>query len=200
MSAEHISSDDSLDGAKPDSINDFPEGFDVREEVKEIIKDLPHSHVIDYGCGSGRLCETFKPEAYLGVDIDPHAIEEAKKKFSSYSFQVVPEGPMGADLYFAYSVFNYLNDRQLHEALKNIRCKWLVVGELLGKEWKEHDLPKLHHRDLQDYVKLMRTHDLILQRHVKKPYKKYADSPWYQGNNTDISFLVFKKCLRNPLV
>lgn len=178
---------------------EFPEGFDVREQVKELTKDLSYNRVIDFGCGTGRLCQSFKPESYLGIDIDEEALDNAKERFSHYSFQKLPEGPLRADLYLAYSVFHYLSDRQLHEVLKNIRCKWLVVGEMLGKEWKNHDLTAPHYRDLNDYVKLMRSHDLILQKHVRKPFKKYSDSSWYQGNNTDVSFLVFKKCLRNPL-
>ena len=178
---------------------EFPEGFDVCEQLREITKDLTFNRVIDFGCGVGRLCQSFKPENYLGFDIDEEAIKNAKERFSSYSFEKVPDGPVGADLYLAYSVFNYLSDRKLHEVLKNIRCKWLVLGEMLGKEWKSHDLSAPYYRDIEDYVKLLRSHDLILQKHVRKPYKKYSESNCYKGNNTDISFLVFKKCLRNPL-
>ncbi len=199
MSTDQFWAGEGLNHIMPQGFGEFPEGFDVRNEVKKITEDLSFDHVIDFGCGYGRLCESFKPESYLGIDINPSAIDEAKKQFAQYKFEILPNGPKGADLYFAYTVFLHMTDTQLHEALKNIRCKWLVVGEVLGREWRREGLPPVYNRDLEDYVTLMRSHDLVLHRHVRKPYKRYSESPWYQGKNTDVSFLVFKKCLRNPL-
>ena len=80
-----------------------------------------------------------------------------------------------------------------------MRCKWLIVAEILGREWRRDGIPPVYNRDLDDYLPLMRAHDLVLHKHVKRPYKRYADSKYYKGKNTDISFLIFKKCLRNPI-
>ncbi len=200
MDRENFWQTDGLQHIHPQGFGEFPEGFDLVSEVKEIVKEIPHTRVVDFGCGYGRLCESFETEKYLGVDINPQAIEEAKSKFSQYKFEIAEKGIKGADLFFAYTVFLHLNDSEVDEVLRNMRCKWLVVGEILGKEWRRDGLPPVFNRNLEDYVKLMRSHDLILHRHTKKPYMRYASSPWYQGKNTDVSFLVFKKCLRNPLV
>lgn len=200
MSAEQFWQTEGMEHIIPQGFGEFPEGFDVRDEIRNLVQELPYNEVIDFGCGYGRLCESFDPAKYWGIDISPSAIEEAQKSFSTYRFSLANEGVKSADLIFAYTVFLHLSDKELHKALSHLRCKWLVVAEILGREWRRDGLPPVYNRDLQDYITMMRSHDLILMRHVKKPYQRYADSPWYQGKNTDLSFLVFKKCLRNPLV
>lgn len=200
MSTENFWQREGLEHIIPQGFGEYPEGFDVCQQVKELTGEVPHARVIDFGCGYGRLCKSFDPEKYLGLDINPAAVEEAKKTFEGYQFALPKEGTLGADLVFAYTVFLHMPDTQVDELLRNMRCKWLIVGEVLGREWRRDGLPPVYNRDLEDYVRLMRGHDLILHRHVKKPYKRYAESPWYLGKNTDVSFLVFKRCRRNPLV
>lgn len=184
----------------PKGFGQFPEGFDVHEILRNLSNELGYDSVIDFGCGYGRLCESFDPEKYLGVDISPALIAEAKSKFENYRFSLLTNEVMGAELYLAYTVFLHLSDRELHETLRQFRCKWLIVSEILGKEWQRDGDPPVYSRDLSDYVQLLRSHDFVLHKHVKRGYKRYQDIPWYQGKNTDISFLVFRKCLKNPIV
>lgn len=181
----------------PDSSQEFPEGFDPKSVVRELAEELNYRNIIDFGCGSGRLCEGFRPEHYLGIDIDEGAIQKAKEKFSKYTFMPITDQPKYADVYLAYDVFKHLQDKDLHNALKNIRCNWLILGEILGEGWKNASSTSIYPRELSDYIQILRSHDLILHKHVRKPFKKYADSAWYQNRNTDMSFLVFRKCLKS---
>lgn len=183
----------------PEGFGEFPEGWDVSGLLKEITDELGYSSVIDFGCGYGRLCKGFDPSKYMGLDINPEALGAAKKRFQDYQFHFADEEPKYADIYLAYTVFLHMKEQELHEVLKSMRCKWLIVAEILGREWRRDGLPPVYNRELCEYVEIMRRHDFVLHKHLKRPYKRYADAPWYQGRNTDISFLVFRKCLKNPL-
>jgi hypothetical protein len=177
---------------------DFPEGFDVTGLIRDLSDEVGYTSVIDFGCGHGRMCQSFDPKAYLGVDVDLHSIEQARKKFSEYRFDHLQEKVHCADLYLACNVFLHMSDQSIHEALKNIRCKWLILVEMLGRNWRAGQVPPTYNRELSEYLELLRSHDLILHKHIKQPFKKYSDTSWYQDRNTDLSFIVFKKCFRSP--
>ena len=178
----------------PKGFGEFPEGFDVRGLLKSISDQIGYQSVIDFGCGYGRLCESFDKEKYLGIDINALAIEEAKKRFSNYRFTLATEKlARGADLYLAYALFLHLKDKEVHEILKLMKCKWLIVAEMLGREWREEGLPPMFNRDLSDYIHLLRKHDFVLEEHIKKGYTCYERIPWNRGKNTKLSFLIFRK-------
>ncbi len=199
MQSKDFWKEQGLEHVIPKGFGEFPEGFDVHGVLRDLSDEVGYKSVIDFGCGYGRLCESFDPSKYLGVDVNPAAIDQAKTKFEKYQFSLLTDDVMGAELYLAYTVFLHLSDKELHGALQKFRCKWLIVSEILGREWQRDGLPPVYNRDLPDYVQILRSHDFVLHKHVKRGYKRYQDIPWYQGKNTDISFLVFRKCLKNPL-
>lgn len=174
-------------------MKEFPEGFDLLTVVKEISDQLGYNSIIDLGCGEGRLAPSFDPKKYIGVDIDHRAIQEAQKKFSNYQFTTVEKAPQYADLYLAYALFGYMSSEALDQILSNIRCKWLIVGEILGKEWHLNTIPPLYSRDLSEYIKALRRHDFILQKHEKRVHKQYSETPFFKGKEADVSLLVFQK-------
>jgi len=200
MENEAFRAKEDADHVVPEGVGEFPEGWDVHQLLGELTAELGYSKIVDFGCGDGRLCKSFDPSKYIGFDINEKSLEGAKARFAEYRFERVPEGPACADIFLAYSVFLHMNDQEINRALRSMRCKWLIVAEILGREWRCDGIPPVYNRDLNEYVPLLRSHDLILHKHVKRPYKRYAESKWYEGKNTDISFLIFKKCLRNPLV
>jgi hypothetical protein len=183
----------------PKGFGESPEGFDVVDVIKNLADEVGYKSVIDFGCGYGRLCQSFDPTKYMGIDVNPNLVDEAKKRFQNYNFSLCNGEVMGAELYLAHKVFMHMTDKEIHEALSRFRMKWIIVSEILGKEWRREGEPPQLNRDLNDYIQIFRSHDLVLHKHVRKPYKRYEEIPWYQGKNTDISFLVFRKCLKNPL-
>lgn len=184
----------------PHSLPKCPQTFDPAATVKQLSDQLGYSSVIDLGCGHGRLSEAFAPEKYLGLDIDEKVLEIAKQQFSNYRFEPVGEQPKFADIYVAYSLFSSLTDFQAHEALKKVRCKWLILGEQLKAEDKGPKLSRLYTRDLDDYIRLFRAHDFTLHKHVKKPYREKVSAKALENPGKQISFLVFRKCPRNPFI
>lgn len=189
-----------LEHIVPEGFGDFPEGFDVKGELKQLVDDIGYRSLLDFGCGYGRLCESFEPGKYLGVDINGRAIAEAKKRYAGYRFEHWQSEPITADVCLSYSVFFHMTDAEIHQALKKMWCKWVIVAELLGKEWRRDGMPPIYSREENDYIQLFRCHDLVMHKHIQRPYKRYADTPWYQNKNTNLSFMVFKKCLKNPLL
>lgn len=184
----------------PSSENKYPESSDIKELVKSLADEVGYQSVIDFGCGQGRLCTSFDPEKYLGLDINKEMLLSAQKEYVGYRFEEATPQVRSADIYFAYTVFSYLTDNELHAALRNMRCKYLIVGEILGREWRNEKIPFSYSRELSDYVQMLRCHDLILQKHIQKPHEEYIKAPWYEGKNTNLSFLVFRKCRRNPSI
>lgn len=182
-----------MESILPEGFGEFPEGWDVSDLIKEIADELTYSSVIDFGCGYGRLCKGFDSSKYIGLDINPEAISHAKTRFPDYQFHLVYTEPKYADIYLAYTVFLHMNEADLHEVLKSFRCKWLIVAEILGREWRREGLPPVYNRELAEYINILCRHDFILHRHMKRPYKRYADVLRKQEKNTDISFLVFCK-------
>ena len=180
-----------------DNDYDHPEGWDVVSFIKKLVDDVGYSSAIDFGCGEGRFCKSFDPGKYLGLDLDENNVSDARKKFPHYQFDHRFNVARRADIYFAYSAFMALKNSDLNKFLKKIRCNWLIIGEILGREWSRKASPTIHGRNLSDYVQMLRSHDLILHKHIKKPHKKYSTVKWYKGMNTNISFLMFRKCISN---
>ena len=182
-----------MDNIISKAVEEHPEGPYVKEVIRDLTSELDYQTVIDFGCGHGRLCDIFPKEKYLGLDINTDALASAQNKFLDYRFEKIGGEITSADLYLAHSVFLYMTDREVDEALRKMRCKYLLVGEILGRECSREGLPPIYNRDLADYLRLFRSHDLILHKHIKKPHEKYANTAWYQGKKTDISFLLFRK-------
>ena len=56
------------------------------DDVRHLIKG--HRSVLDVGCNIGTLYEEFRPEKYLGIDLDPKVIDEAQTRFPGVDFRV----------------------------------------------------------------------------------------------------------------
>lgn len=63
-------------------------GYRGEKEVlrKEGIVDA--ASVLDLGCGTGTMARTFRPESYVGVDVNDRYIERARATKSGYRFEV----------------------------------------------------------------------------------------------------------------
>jgi len=180
---------DNFRNIKPTS-EEFPEGFDPREVLKELIENIDYETIVDFGCGYGRLCEAFPPEKYVGIDISDRAIEEGGRRNPDYLF--ASYGKPLADIYLAYTVFLHLSDEQLMEELETIQTTYFIIAEILGSEWSDYGRgkPPAYNRD--DYS-IMEEFGYVLVREIRKPYKRYVGRDMAKNKNTDISFLLWRK-------
>ncbi|MCH9812228.1 class I SAM-dependent methyltransferase [bacterium] len=158
--------------------------------VEGVAKELGVLDVIDFGCGDGRLCQVFPKSRYLGLDIDESALEKAKKAFEGYAFKKPTGEVFTSDLLVASNVFNEMNDHRLDEILAKTRCKWLLLAEPLSGQG-DATIEPFHSRNKKNYVKLMRGHDLLLMKQITKKIS--------EAKGGEVSFLLFKKAMRNPV-
>lgn len=163
---------------------EFPEGWDVRELISEIIKK---DDIIEVGCGYGRLVESFTPEQYNGVDINPYAIEEAKKRNPKYSFSnfnVDDELNASTWLMF-YTVLLHVNDDDILPYLKSVtkNTKKILICEILGEKWRGWEFA--FNREKNTYVDLLNECGFKKIQSIEKEYMHYK--------NTNITFIIFEK-------
>jgi SAM-dependent methyltransferase len=172
-----------------------PEGWDPIDILLELLKPLPFETVLDFGCGYGRLCKAFQPNSYIGIDLNPDAIKEARRLYSDYFFKEteIDSEYDTVDIILAYTVFLHLDDDTLGSILHRLRkaCKKsLIIGEILGKEWRRLGNPPVFNRDIDDYRSLLADFGFQIINEYRLPYKRYADSPYFKDKNTDMSFLL----------
>lgn len=158
--------------------------------IKNIVSDLAITNVIDFGCGEGDLCKLFAQSGYLGLDIDERSIDRARAKHFNYRFEQPKQMVYSADLCLASRVFNELNDESIHDLLRRMRCKWLLIADSFSQNNNETTVVPFYTRNRESYINLMRGHDLLQIKQLIKPLN--------QPIPTEISLLLFKKCGRNP--
>lgn len=188
---------DDLKNIIPQHHGQYPEGWDPAEVLKMMIKEKNPEKVLDFGCGYGRLCHAFDCDSYRGVDLNPHAIEVARKTYPGYRFMEIniDSSFEKVDVVFAYTVFLHLDDDTLSNILLRLResCqKQLIVAEILGREWRRPGLPPVFNRDRADYQELISAQGFEFVDEYRRPYQRYASMPEFSNKNTDVSFLLFK--------
>lgn len=52
---------------------------------------LDQGRVLDVGCGVGAMTAFVPPERYLGVDLDPESVEDARRRHPRHAFMTVSE-------------------------------------------------------------------------------------------------------------
>lgn len=109
--------------------------------LKQYVK--PKSHVLDLGCGNGRLCELFRDDgvSYTGADVSENLINIAHERYPSVAFQVVDPlkttfSDSSFDVVFNLAVFHHIPSAQLRIAyLKEIRRVLKPKGKLVLTVW-----------------------------------------------------------------
>lgn len=175
-----------LNHIKPNTGQEFPEGWDVRDFLIDTIKE---DSVVEVGCGYGRLCGKFSPAQYQGFDLNPTAVEAAITTNPEYTFSVYEIGselPLSSWLYF-YTVLLHINDDDIVDYLRTVttNCQRVLVGEILGRKWRRGGNPPVFNREAQEYADIMKQVGWSLVKTTERPYKRYP--------NTNITFLEFER-------
>ncbi|MCG6157843.1 tetratricopeptide repeat protein [Rubinisphaera margarita] len=168
----------------------FPEGWDVRPHLWELLRIHLQRRIVEVGCGYGRLCQAFPTDYYVGVDINPEAVEQARRVHPGYEFQSIDfcDDYPKADAIMAYTVLLHIDDDTIGSMLERI-CRStdvVLIAEIMGKaRWRRGGNPPVFNRDAEDYVELMRERGFFLTCQEERPYKHYPD--------TNITFLKFER-------
>jgi SAM-dependent methyltransferase len=179
----------------PESGEEFPEGFDVFDLLRQIID--PAKGVLEVGCGYGRLCRAFPAASYTGVDINPAAIEAAKRHNEGYRFErIAPAAALpAAGTALLYTVACYIPDEELTRFLKTVcaAAPAVVIAELMDRRWRKPATPPVFNRDPEQYVLEMANRGYLLRSFGKAVYARYNAPPWNADHDVRMTFHHYAK-------
>lgn len=180
---------DNMQNIVPIKGQECPEGFDIAEKLTEALCDIKYTKLIDYGCGYGRLSSIFDKDIYHGYDINKYAIAEAKKRHPGYTYTTIDNATIyDGDILLVYTVFLHLDDDTIKQIIGSTSTKYIILCEILGREWRRAGNPPVFNRELNEYDSIFNAYTRI--KHTKLPYARYSN---VTDKNTDISYIVYER-------
>ena len=126
----------------------------------DILKRLCQGFVCEVGCGTGRCCEAFQPDSYVGLDVNEHVVKEARRAYPRHSFQTVgwhdvyPE----ADTYLFYTMLLHVPDDEVMNVLARTKHDGyqprVVVFETMCRDYRSEKQGN-YQRDIHEYMDMM---------------------------------------------
>ena len=114
------------------------------EDAVNILREVCCGVVCDVGCGTGRCAEAFPPDRYVWVDVNPAAIEQARKEFPQHEFRVIgaDEAYPRADTYLFYTVLLHVPDSNLLRVLSRTKLSdgspsRVVIFETMNPKYRD---------------------------------------------------------------
>jgi|TARA_Y100000389_G_C17387212_1_gene477754 SAM-dependent methyltransferase len=112
--------------------------------IKKNIKNK--NFVLDFGSGAGFFSKLFKPNKYLGVEINKNFVDVSRKKNKKYKYRVIENDYLKnyenkIDLIFINNVLHHLTDKQILETFsffsKKLKKKTevFIIEPLLPKKF-----------------------------------------------------------------
>ncbi|MDR2429187.1 MAG: class I SAM-dependent methyltransferase [Candidatus Margulisbacteria bacterium] len=98
--------------------------------LKNILRKIPYTAALDYGCGEGFFADCFTPDKYLGFDFNPRRIAYAQKHFSRYSFTARKPDFRKFDLLLFNNVWHHLKAAQIKNLLRGLAAGQIALLEL----------------------------------------------------------------------
>lgn len=179
---------------QPETGKEYPEGFDVGSWLRAAIGDC--YPLLEVGCGVGHIAKLFKPQEYMGVDVNPTAVAQARKNLPDYYIRLIDDGmffPQAASLLF-YTVLLHIADDVILDILRNAcdSSDTIIISELMDRSWRREDNPPVFNRDPEDYILMMQKLGYTLTYRDEKPYGQWVVEPCNIGRDSRITMLVFK--------
>lgn len=132
-----------------------------------------HGRVVEIGCGPGRLACAFKPDAYLGVDLNERSIADARARNPQHAFDVVKDELPQADAYLLHTVLMHVPDDELDALIGRMKAPVVCVSEMMGREWRRDGDPPVFNRDPSEYVQAFQAHGYALSKSTTQIYAHY---------------------------
>lgn len=150
-----------------------PEGPEFARAIQETLFGLD---IVEFGCGNGRLAPFFSKRRYVGFDICPRAVEQAKVLHPGYDFWVCGGEKLinGGYALFAHTVMLHVPDELLVPTLQRFTQKLVVISEIVGRNWRRDGDPPVFNREIMEYDAAMREAGYTLKRVPFVPYSRYG--------------------------
>lgn len=177
-----------------------------RRAIKRLIKDIPivteGRRILDIGTGTGFYVELWKennPGFIKGVDIAEVSVQELKKKYPQYKFEVqdiskpVSPGVETYDIIGLFDVlFHIIDDEKFNVAIRNMKAysrkgTLILLSDALGKV----SLPPFgncHTRSLETYERILKENGIEILKIV--PLFFFLNPP-YSVINRRLTFFFY---------
>lgn len=134
----------------------------------QILPSVCRGSVFEFGCGDGRLSPAFEVSSYIGYDINPAALEAARRNNPGYRYS---DKVCEADTFLAYTVLLHVPDDEI-QAVIGVARKYrrIVIGEITGRQWRRAGNPPVFNRSVREYSEFVGIEPEI----VKVPYPRYS--------------------------
>lgn len=180
---------------KPEIDTEYPEGTYIEEALRKAIGSA--FPVLEAGCGVGRLATFFNPDEYLGIDVNPNALLQARTSLPQHNLRLTDDGiafPPSASTFF-YTALLYVSDKALPILLARINktCKKVIIAGIMDQRWRRGGNPPVFSRDAETYILEMQKLGYTLTAEDKHPYERYDKAPWNIGHDTCLTLLTFQR-------
>lgn len=147
-----------------------PEGFNVKALLADMVNG---DHVLDFGCGRGRLAGAFSPDKYTGFDINPEAVKHASNDNPDHFFSdVMPTD--SADVTLMYTVALHIPDSCIADTLNSLDSKRVIIAEIMREDMARPDgIPPAFNRSPDEYRRLMKQAGYKLSEQSEADYSYY---------------------------
>jgi hypothetical protein len=177
----------------PDVGFEFPEGSDIESMLREAA--MGHFPILEIGCGAGRIASLFQPAEYIGVDVNPVSLIQARTTLPNHYFRIFDQGyqyPEAPTVLF-YNVLLYISDDNIRTVLGQASQsrKRLIIAELMNRRWHIKDTPPVFNRDPEDYILMMHKLGFHLSTFSKKEYEQYGKEPCNVSRDSSLIILTF---------
>ena len=147
-----------------------PEGAWLLPYLAEVAS---HGRVVEIGCGPGRLACAFKPEAYVGLDLNERSIAEARDRNPLHAFDMAQDELPQADVYLLHTVLMHVPDSELDALIGRMNAPVVCVSEMMGREWRREGDPPVFNREPAEYVEAFKARGYTLSASREQIYEHY---------------------------
>lgn len=121
-------------------LREFPPGKGILD--KRLLKLLDVCCIkpcCEVGCGSGRLASLFDPRRYIGVDINPQAIENARRQLPIHDLRVIDyESDYPPALsYLFHTVMLHVPDERLDGVIGRCGGNSIAIAETMDRSFRD---------------------------------------------------------------
>jgi SAM-dependent methyltransferase len=161
----------------------WPEGIGFADDLHALARS---GHVLELGCGAGRLAGFFRPSAYVGVDVCAAALDRAARSHPNHVFALVDTQTAlpSADVTLAHTVLLHVPDEDLPGLIGRIRSPRVVVSEILGRHWRRTGNPPVFNREADDYAAAFAAAGFAEHARWTRHYNRYG--------GVDLSLMEFR--------
>ena len=172
---------------------DTPESVrEAKFSRKFFRKMVNNESVVEVGCGNGRIAQAFTQHQYIGLDINPTVIKDAKETFPDYKFLIYSpfDSIPVADWVIAHTVLLHVSDDDIEKFMDvlTLDASNVIISEIMLRTFRgddnENAIPPVFNRDINEYHKMMQNRDFMLVDMEIFYFERY---------NTNINYLVFTK-------